>query len=279
MRRVARPPAPAVLEGAESVGGRERKKAIEFFAKPENAEKTFNTFAAYKHEAVKEALDVAFAHKCAYCESQIGQTQPLDVEHYRPKSGYLEGKELKKPGYYWLAATWENLLPSCIDCNRERKQIVEGTRRLSGKESQFPIVAGSKRATQPGGEKNEKRLLLHPYLDRPERHLVYKDDGIVGWARPGARPSKKGEQSILVYGLLRIGLVRARAEVQSRVKRQLVFATRAAERLDANPTDPGLRDELQLHIEELESLRAPGAPFSDMARQMIEPFLKRVLPD
>ena len=49
------------------------------------------TFAAYKLDPVKEALNATFEFKCAYCESFFGATQPLDVEHYRPKSGVLVG--------------------------------------------------------------------------------------------------------------------------------------------------------------------------------------------
>lgn len=50
---------------------------------------------------------------------------PLDVEHFRPKSEIDEvdpatfrpvpGRAPTAPGYYWLAAAWSNLLPSCIE--------------------------------------------------------------------------------------------------------------------------------------------------------------------
>ena len=87
-------------------------------------------FRVYKLGPVKEALNATFAFKCAYCESYFGATQPLDVEHFRPKSGVLVDTDLVWGVYHWLAASWGNLLPSCTDCNRPRKQALpDGTFR------------------------------------------------------------------------------------------------------------------------------------------------------
>ena len=47
------------------------------------------------------------------------------MEHYRPKAR-VSTEQGDKPGYYWLAARWENLLPSCTDCNSPRKQVMAG---------------------------------------------------------------------------------------------------------------------------------------------------------
>lgn len=279
MRRVKRPPVPQVLDGPTSPGAKERAKAVTFFANPQNARKAFRTFRIYKDPAVKEALNKAFERKCAYCESFFGATQPLDVEHYRPKAGYVVGEDVHKPGYYWLAANWDNLLPSCIDCNRERKQpLPDGSIQLLGKENQFPIASEARRASVPDTEQEEGRLLLHPYFDRPERHLFFKEEGIVSWERPDAPPSKKGKESIRVYALLRGGLVEGRAARQRDIELDMVFATRAAERLNANPGDLGLNDDFQLHIAKLRRYLEPTAPYSEMARQLITPLLKRLLP-
>ena len=75
-------------------GAIELAKARAHFGDPALEGKPF-TFAAYKLDAVKEALNAAFGFKCAYCESFFGATQPLDVEHFRPKSGVLVGDELE----------------------------------------------------------------------------------------------------------------------------------------------------------------------------------------
>ena len=50
-------------------------------------------------------------------------------------------------GYYWLAATWPNLLLSCADCNRPRTQDdCDGNARVIGKANFFPLVDETKRA-------------------------------------------------------------------------------------------------------------------------------------
>src|SRR5688500_1280853 len=118
MRAVERGQCPPGLDGPDSVGGRERARAIAFYADEANRDESFD-FRAYGHDDVKLELERMFHQKCAYCESDYGATEPVDVEHYRPKGAFLRPDgSLSNPGYYWLAAEWTNLLPSCIDCNR-----------------------------------------------------------------------------------------------------------------------------------------------------------------
>src|SRR5688572_13150422 len=74
-------------------------------------------FKAYGDELLRNALNQHYGYKCAYCETFYGASQPVAVEHYRPKGEVIDGDERVRPGYYWLAANWENLLPSCTDCN------------------------------------------------------------------------------------------------------------------------------------------------------------------
>ena len=128
-----------------------------------------------------------FNDKCAYCESVISNTQPGDVEHYRPKGRLkdLDGKivkvkvgdkELEHPGYWWLAYEWKNLLPSCIDCNRRRNHGEDEV--AAGKADLFPIAG--KRASSPDDPLNdEKALLLNPTDDDfdPVKHFDLQPDG------------------------------------------------------------------------------------------------------
>lgn len=117
------------------------------------------------------------------------------------------------PGYFWLAADWENLLPSCIDCNRERKKAHakdDGTydERKSGKANKFPLAPGSPRASRPGEHLQEQPLLLDPCTDDPGVHLRFTDSGMI-------LPSEhvieaqlpKGKTTIEVCGLDRDDLV------------------------------------------------------------------------
>lgn len=172
-------------------GKTEYQRIVEHRAGPDR-DKAFD-FAVYKTAAVKISLDRLFHGKCAYCESPYATTQPVDVEHYRPK-GEVEGVTAH-PGYWWLAMIWTNLLPSCIDCNRRREQLTpdaeapslvrltqEGERnrwrKLStGKASAFPLAPGSARASDETEDcELEERLLLDPTRDEPSDHIGFYVD-------------------------------------------------------------------------------------------------------
>ncbi len=177
------------------------------------------TFKTYKRPEIKQLLEDMFHGKCAYCETFYSAAQPMDVEHYRPKGAVSEDDT--HDGYWWLAMKWDNLLPSCIDCNRKRKQITpvgdvrqvrlirngspdfsHGTVLASGKKDSFPITENGQRvfdaptgakdnlvaASSPGLLKEEP-LLLNPCNDRPETHLRHQftsvsDDGDGSRAAP-----------------------------------------------------------------------------------------------
>jgi hypothetical protein len=91
----------------------------------------------YAHETVKAALKECQHDKCAFCESKVSHIAYGDVEHFRPKKGYLQedGDELQRPGYYWLAYEWTNLLFCCQICNQRHKRNL------------FPLTDPSQRAT------------------------------------------------------------------------------------------------------------------------------------
>ncbi|RVI09473.1 endonuclease [Sinorhizobium meliloti] len=203
MRRVDRSQStePSILHKTDKAGKTELDRIIAHMNGPDAA-KTFE-FARYKESAVKLELERLFHGKCAYCESFYGSTQPVDVEHYRPK-GEVEGVPGHR-GYYWLAMDWNNLLPSCIDCNRRREQkapsalvgsIVkllssgefDRTRKMSlGKSSAFPLATETGRALAPGDNLlGEQRLLLDPTRDDPREHLTFliDRDNLIGLVLP-----------------------------------------------------------------------------------------------
>lgn len=182
-----------------------------------------------------------FHNKCAYCETREVRS-PYHAEHFRPKGRVTikignkkqqtcktvdeAGNEIKHPGYFWLAYNWFNLLPSCNYCNTAQ-----------GKKNQFPVKnlhTSVKRLTQNDVKKLRNKiiqsksqndvyylqpedlneiedpLLLHPYLDNPEDHLVFGEFGVV-IAREG---SEKGKHSIEVYNLDSGDLTKARQIAQ-----------------------------------------------------------------
>lgn len=193
MIRVDRAPEsePAVLHEKFASDGLSELERVRAHRNGPDKHKSFE-FARYKAAAVKTALDRLFHGKCAYCESFYAKTQPVDVEHYRPK-GEVEGTD--HPGYWWLGMDWLNLVPSCIDCNRRRAQrtpdpaggsmirlteegdFVRGRQLSTGKASAFPLEGNSPRARDEGDDLAlERRLLLDPTRDDPDLHLVFHVD-------------------------------------------------------------------------------------------------------
>lgn len=265
------PPVPEFLLGQKALD--EQAEAIKAFKTDPNAKFSFN---AYKNKTVRKALNAAFHFKCAYCEAFFGATQPVAVEHYRPKSAVVraDGK-LKKPGYYWLAGTWINLLPSCTDCNSAREQEIEGEDpRTMGKANKFPIKNEKTRAKRPKQESKEQRLLLHPYLDHPERHLVFDEQGGVKPALTARGESDKGVQSIEAYALRRPGLATDRKRVATLVLASVKRIGR--ERIRLGQGDPLAEEALREEIAMLKSFIAETSPYSAMARQLASELVDEI---
>jgi uncharacterized protein (TIGR02646 family) len=269
--RVRQPATPEKLPGAAS------DELARLQAKLERGEPlTTLDFKAYKTVGVREALNAGFRFKCAYCESFYGHIGPVAIEHYRPKAKVTtEAGDL--PGYYWLAAKWQNLLPSCTDCNSPRKQKMAGRLVTMGKGNQFPIANEARRAHARHEERNEGRLLLHPYLDRPELHLEFDDDGLVRSRRTSGRPSSKASRSIEVYALQRPKLVDARHEQQILIRGQMDVVEREARRHHEDPTNGEQAGILNAEVAKLKRFCEEGRPYTLMAKQMIEPFMERLL--
>jgi len=234
-------------------------------------------YSKYRETPVKRALETLFHGKCAYCESRYAGTQPLDVEHWRPKAEVHEraadGSRVVLGGYYWLASTWTNLLPSCTDCNRPRSQrdVVTGAEETLGKANQFPVTGERLRPPDPAAPtvQSEQSLLLDPCVHEPAEHLEFHDDGTV---RPrGGSPI--GAESIRVYALNRSELAFDRLGVARLIEQRL----RTIEGLANVLGEPDLPADVKVDLEDLlahefDSLFAmaePDRPYSAMARELI----------
>ena len=269
MIRLRRGKAPSALSGPNCKGAAETARAIALFAKPRRT--AAFEFVAYRDNSVKAALNAMSGYKCAYCETRYGATQPVDIEHYRPKGPFRDSDGTEHTGYYWLAASWDNLLPSCIDCNRRRRH---GSRGSYGKASMFPIKGA--RATAPGEERFERRLLLHPCRDNPTLHLWFlPDGGVIPRRTATGRSSIKGRTSIEVYGLQRPQLVRERAAYIRRVLFDIEMAERAAVLL-ANQRDAQSKEILRLQLRRLVEYLEPQSPYVAIGRQFVVPALQRM---
>jgi hypothetical protein len=207
-----------------------------------------------------------------------------------------EEREEMKPGYYWLAAEWENLLPSCIDCNRAHKQKVPPLSEeiLLGKQNQFSIDDEDHRCLNHRMSLDgEVPLLLDPCQDAPEKFLEFTLDGFVrprsglipAGAPAGAEPPlgwRRASASVRVYGLNRGGLIYDRLEVLRLIEQRKRSITILMEIL-ADPLFPAhlvvlVETLLDHEIESLRQFRSPEKPFSQMARQVIDAFFRTVEP-
>lgn len=81
------------------------KARLDAFEKNKTAGKYISSDNLYKPKKVKEALEIIYHRKCAYCEKSLKDAD-RHVEHYRPKVPY-----------FWLAFSWDNLLIACKKCN------------------------------------------------------------------------------------------------------------------------------------------------------------------
>lgn len=198
--------------------------------------------------------------KCAYCEADYDATQPADVEHYRPKGGVDGGAGLKKPGYWWLAAAWHNLLPSCIRCNRLEKQtLFDGAELKTGKGNRFPLFDDGRRANAIGEEAFEDPLLIDPCSEDPSLYIKYVDDSGDCIAVPvdddiRSRGAQRARVSIDIYGLNRSGLVRDRSRYLKRVKFSIARLSRFVRLLDRMADDEERETIADIIKDELEHL-------------------------
>ena len=154
----------------------------------------------YKRRSIKEMYFVApdgpFFRKCAYCESSLDQ-QHGDVDHFRPKKAVTDeadsairisdraGHETDHWGYYWLAYDYLNLLPSCVECNQNRKKNL------------FPLLKEDNRVRYHDDTHVEESVLINPLEDtNPEEHFDIDVDTGVMFAR-----TDRGATCIRIFGL------------------------------------------------------------------------------
>lgn len=223
-------------------------------------------FDVYKDGSVKDVLAQLFQGKCAYCECVYVAQQPGDVEHFRPKALVAvrrpNGKVVYKPGYYWLAADWNNLLPSCIDCNRQRKHAIElgAGKRVMGKANWFPVDPESKRAKRASAVAKEPSVLLDPCRDEPAQHVGFDDDGSVKARSPNLGPSPRGQATIEYCALSRLEL----AQQRNKLGQEVLYVV--SNLLKAHAASDSA--EVSRHAARLEAMIDTSASYSAYAKAM-----------
>jgi uncharacterized protein (TIGR02646 family) len=185
-------PEPAELKKAK---GPAYRKLKEYFDRPprerSQSRPPFDS-KVYTSRVVKTRLRKLFSGRCAYCETELGESEPGDVDHIRPMARAQGLKETSRDHYWWLAYEWENLYLCCRTCNKY-------------KGNRFPVHG--RRA--PVGARGvdllkEDRLLLDPCVDAPEEELNFNPDGTVDGV------SERAVATIDILKLNRPRLVQAR---------------------------------------------------------------------
>ncbi len=276
-------PAPPSLHTAMTNQNGERAAARAHYGPPPPA-KAYG-FTAYKGTDVKLAIEDLFHNKCAYCETHHGAGGPVDIEHYRPKGAVAD--DPAHPGYWWLAMAWDNLLYSCLDCNRMRGQIIvtpgmtqEEVQRLrqdaertnAGKKDAFPI-RGARLQPEDDAYHLEDALLIDPTRANPGQHLTFvadAEDRCLAIATGTAdAPDPYGQASIQIYGLNRSVLVDARTMLWKKLRVQGEFIKDFLDEfVDATTAEAKERAKGRAvrHWAEIESWADPTQPYSAMVR-------------
>jgi len=137
-----------------------------------NGTEPFSIADTYRDLSVRKSLERAQHDKCCYCDAKATQ---LQVEHYRPKNAVRQKRDApeEKPGYYWLAYEWQNLMLACGLCNQLGQ---DSAGNPTGKGTQFPLADPAMRArSHHESLAQEDPLLLDPYADNPDDHIGYRE--------------------------------------------------------------------------------------------------------
>ncbi|PKG52340.1 retron system putative HNH endonuclease [Olleya sp. 1-3] len=150
-----------------------------------------------KLDEVKVELLKKTNYKCAYCESKIDSLEAT-IDHFRPHyaAANTSGK-ISQEHYWWLALKWNNLLPSCSECNTNKRNY-------------FPIY--KKRATVNYYAKDtlfniEAPIFIDPEFENPEEYFKYLETGEI------LPLTERAKITIELLNLNRQQLVRKRREI------------------------------------------------------------------
>lgn len=284
MIKGTRPAAPACL--SDKVTETEMRKASKYYELDPARTPAFQ-FEAYRANDVKIALWNMFNGKCAYCESPF-INHGVHVEHFRPKGGVQPQRgAAMQVGYWWLASHWENLLPTCIDCNTEATHsLPDGTKKMIGKGNYFPLPTGQQHVKAQGDLSRETPLLINPATETPQRYLEFSLASSGSKTYSLVRPrtfdpngEKRAELSIDAYALNRHRLVLARttrlkdleADLQD-WRKQLVRMERTPASVDKEEHRAEVRGRLQGIMERYV---ASTSPFSAACFAFFSDWLKQ----
>lgn len=202
----------------------------------------------YGYTQFKARLRVAQGPKCCYCEKPIDSGA---IEHFRPKEAYkvAKGNPLVRPGYYWLAYYWENMLVSCDECNKSER-----------KGNLFPLLNGYRAQSHRDDYRNELPVLINPAEEDPSIFISFNLDTPIA-----VNNNFRGEQTIEILGLdQRYDLVSGRKERLRLYKAMKLIAERPS------PDQQITQIDIDYAIEFIETAINDDQPFSGMIRENIK---------
>lgn len=224
----------------------------------DTSEKLELSFSAYSQPSVKSSVLAMTYNRCAYCGCREVRTK-VQVEHYRPKAKLiLSNNNSIKPGYYWLAGNWNNLLPACQYCNITRNsEVILNEVKIeakTGKGNYFPVNNDNRTAPLlSGDEANESPLLFNPCTDNPYELFSYKHVKTNGEDYLVVIPNtelyegdlkKKATSSISILGLNNLDLAADRFDI-------LVRCDKSVSLLEKKLDDGVSGEQLKYYINEL----------------------------
>jgi uncharacterized protein (TIGR02646 family) len=154
----------------------------------------------YRHAQVKAALVRMFHGKCAYCESKITMVTYGAIEHFFPKSHYVD-----------LTFEWNNLLLACDRCNDAGHKGVK-----------FPL------------DNMGNPLLIDPTdgITDPNTHLEFAWDARAGLASVYGR-DERGKTVETIFDLNGVNGRKELIEHRSNYVKKLLALLRLAQRGDS----------------------------------------------
>ena len=245
MIRIQRPVAPTVLTTRGTA--RTHNDCQSYELNPSGYQNSTACFTIdpkiYGHKKVKAALTNMQRGKCCYCERKILASGYGDVEHFRPKRTVQQDARSPevRPGYFWLAYEWSNLLLACAVCN------------TSGKQTFFPLENPAERArSHLDSLALERPMLVDPAREDPRLHIRYEGDA------PYALTAR-GEATIDCLKLRRGDLLERRQTL-------LRLLTQLRRVVEERPDSSEAQDASAL----LENMAAESEEFSSMVRDFLD---------
>lgn len=217
--------------------------------------------AIYGHDSIKAALKASQHDKCCFCESKVTHVASGDVEHFRPKAAWRQNARspLVRPGYYWLAYEWSNLLFCCEECNRRAKKNC------------FPLMNSKKRALcHSDAVSTERPLLIHPAEVDPEKYISFRQE----YAYP-VKNSRKGAETIKLLQLNdRESLVERRRDylrdLETLKEAHTVLASLISKDISTGAVpDPNIASMVDELVDLLEDKMHPTSEYSALAKNVL----------